>query len=79
MWNTGETQAEGENDVDKRVLVHSVDEDPKYLENRKDVEREAQGAQGLNKNCRECAPFVASDQKFPPLGMISESGIKCLG
>ena len=33
--------------------VGSLNFDPEHLEDRKEAEREAQGAEDLNKNCRE--------------------------
>ena len=66
MWETGETSAEEEKHVDKKGRVGSVATDPDTLENSKEAGKEAQGTQGLRKNCtsRECVPFVASDQRF---------------
>ena len=47
-------RADGERNVDNRVVV-SVPVDQVHLENsiRKEAEREAQGAEGLIKKCRE--------------------------
>ena len=36
----------------RQESIGSVDFDPGYQKNRKEAEREAQGAQGLNENCR---------------------------
>ena len=38
--------------IDPRI-VGSIGADRGYLENSKEAEREAQGAQGLGENCRE--------------------------
>ena len=42
----------GRRKLRKRESDGSVDVDREYIENRKEAEREAQGAQDLNKNCR---------------------------
>ena len=62
-------RAEGEKSVDKKVLG-SEGVEPEDRENvninRKEARREAQGAQGLSKNCRGTTvyPFVGYDQKI---------------
>ena len=55
----------GRRNKPSKLRVGSGDVGPEYLENRKEAEREAQGAQGLNENCRESAPFITYDQRFP--------------
>ena len=58
MWKMGETCAEGEKNVDEKVLVRSMPIQKVsrivllVLIERKKAEREAQDAQGLIKNCR---------------------------
>ena len=42
MWNL----------INKHTHTHRVTADPAELENGKEAEREAQGTQGLRKNCR---------------------------
>ena len=37
--------------------VGSVDVNPGYLENTREAEKEAQGAQGFDKNCRNSVPL----------------------
>ena len=51
MWKTGKTWAEEES-KQKQKSVGSVDANQNKTEIRKDAGREAQGTQGLSKNCR---------------------------
>ena len=53
MWKMGDTWVEREKKRRQESVgsVGSVNADPKDLENRKEAEREAQGAQGSNVNC----------------------------
>ena len=49
MWETGETWAERVKNLD--IKEFSVAADSDNLEKRREAEREAQGTQGLSKNC----------------------------
>ena len=64
----GEAWAEEEKNVDKDS-IGSVNVDPEDLEDDKQAEKEAQGAQELSKNCRE---------SMSPLSrLIKDFRIKC--
>ena len=54
MENRGDSC--GRNKIRRQESDGSVDVDPGYLEHKKEVDMEVQGAQGLIKKCRESLP-----------------------
>ena len=55
----------GNNKKRRQEGVGLLGADRGHVENIKEAEREAQGAEGLHNDCREYVPFVTSDQRFP--------------